>query len=183
MPKLKSQSMILCSSGEPLHLSYSQPRQLEHEKRERPRYGPRFTITHGQAEHRQHTYRQAFSRLSQEDRAFLKQARIEVVEQPTTEEIFRQLAREWSSEVRAVSSLTAMASHPKYRQIVKLGWSVVPLLIADMKQNKRFWTPALREITGIQPFDPSDAGNSKIVIEAWVNWGKNKYKQANKCSD
>jgi hypothetical protein len=89
-------------------------------------------------------------------------------------ERFRKLADEWEKEVGNVSSLTAMARHQKYRQIVDLGWDVVPLMLDDLRRNRGFWFPALNEITGIQPFDLSDAGNSKRMIEAWVQWGKRK---------
>jgi hypothetical protein len=92
----------------------------------------------------------------------------------STPERFRRLAAEWEAEVRNVSSLTAMASHPKYRQIVGLGWEVVPLMLGDLQANRGFWFPALNEITGIQPFDPRDAGNSKRMIRAWIEWGKRK---------
>lgn len=92
----------------------------------------------------------------------------------TVAERFHRLAAEWSKEVQNVSSLTAMAAHPKYRQIVDLRWDVVPFLLIDLQRNKRFWLPALHEITGIQPFDPSDAGNSKRMMDAWIKWGKNK---------
>jgi hypothetical protein len=87
---------------------------------------------------------------------------------------FRRLADEWSRETANVSSLTAMANHPKYREIIDMQWAVVPLLLKDLQQNTRFWFPALEEITGIRPFDARDAGNGKRMIEAWIKWGKRK---------
>ena len=87
---------------------------------------------------------------------------------------FHNLATEWLSEVGSVSSVDALTSHPKYRDIVRLGWDVVPFLLADLQQNRGFWFTALSEITGIRPFDPSDAGKSKRMTEAWINWGKRK---------
>lgn len=94
--------------------------------------------------------------------------------EPTVENRFRRLAEEWSASVGNVSSLTAMAKHPKYREIIDLGWDVVPFLLQDLQQNHRFWFPALTEITTIQPYDPRDAGNSKRMIDAWIKWGKRK---------
>jgi hypothetical protein len=100
--------------------------------------------------------------------------------EPTTEEEveahFNKLAAAWEEDVSNMSSLTAMIGHPKYREIVDMKWQVVPFLINDLQHNKRFWLPALEEITGVQPFDPSDSGNSKRMIDAWVRWGKYKYK-------
>ena len=92
----------------------------------------------------------------------------------TLSERFRRLADEWSRATANISSLTAMANHPKYREIVDMRWDVVPLLLKDLQQNTRFWFPALHEITGIQPFDARDAGDGKRMIEAWVKWGKRK---------
>lgn len=97
---------------------------------------------------------------------------------PTTQEIevcFKKFADEWSRDVQNVSSLTDMVLHPRYRQIINMKWDVVPFLLIDMQHNKRYWLPALTEITGIQPFDPKDAGNNKRMIEAWIKWGKHKY--------
>jgi hypothetical protein len=87
---------------------------------------------------------------------------------------FRQLATEWKNETGNVSSLTALIAHPKYREIVKLDWEVVPFLLRDLQDNHGFWFPALREITNITPFDPSDEGNSKRMTKAWIQWGKKK---------
>lgn len=105
----------------------------------------------------------------------------ETIDDPATEELtveerFLRLADEWEQEVSSISSLTAMVAHPKYREIVDLKWSVVPFLIGDLRRNRRFWLPALEEITGIQPFDSSDSGNTKRMVDAWVRWGKYKYK-------
>jgi hypothetical protein len=87
---------------------------------------------------------------------------------------FCKLADEWSNEVGNISSLSALTSHQKYREIVKLGWDVVPFLLLDLQRNHRFWLPALQEITRIRPFDPSDSGNYQRMTEAWVEWGKKK---------
>lgn len=90
------------------------------------------------------------------------------------EERFHQLADEWSREVRTISSVKDLTSHPDYQKIIALGWDVVPFLLTDLTQKHRFWFPALSAITGIRPFDPSEAGNSKRMTEAWIAWGKRK---------
>jgi len=95
-------------------------------------------------------------------------------EQETVAERFHRLAAEWSQEIRHVSSLTAMVKHPKYREIVDMGMDVVPFLVVDLERNRRFWLPALREITGIRPYDSSDEGNPKRMMQSWIQWGRNK---------
>ena len=87
---------------------------------------------------------------------------------------FRKLANEWLSEISAVSSVKVLTSHPKYQEIICLGWDVVPFLLSDLQQNQGFWFTALNEITGIRPFDPGDAGKSNKMTEAWIQWGKKK---------
>ncbi len=87
---------------------------------------------------------------------------------------FDYLAARWQAETRHVSSLTHLASHPSYQEIVRLGWDAVPILLRDLQQNKRFWFPALYEITKVRPFDPNDAGNGKRMTDAWITWGKRK---------
>lgn len=87
---------------------------------------------------------------------------------------FRELATKWESETAHLSSLTDVASHPSYASIIKLGWEVVPLLLDDLRQNHRFWFPALQAITTIRPFDLRDTGNGKRMTDAWIQWGIKK---------
>jgi hypothetical protein len=87
---------------------------------------------------------------------------------------FRQLAIEWSENTGHISSTSDLISNPSYQEIIGLGWGVVPLLLKDLQESKRFWFPALYAITGVRPFDPSDAGNGRRMTEAWIKWGKRK---------
>jgi hypothetical protein len=87
---------------------------------------------------------------------------------------FRWLADEWSSNTRHISSTKDLVSNSNYQEIIGLGWNVVPFLLKDLQENKRFWFPALYAITKVRPFDSGDAGNGKRMTEAWVKWGKRK---------
>ncbi len=100
-------------------------------------------------------------------------AEVEEAEE-SVEARFMRLAGEWSGDTVHVSSVTDLINHPSYQQIINLGWRVVPYLLTDLQANKRFWFPALAAITGIRPFDPSDAGNGRRMMEAWTTWGKRK---------
>jgi hypothetical protein len=90
------------------------------------------------------------------------------------EKRFRALAADWSANTSHISSVNDLILHPSYKEIIKLGWDVVPFLLIDLQQNKRFWFPALYAITKVRPFDPSDAGNGRRMTDAWVRWGKRK---------
>lgn len=90
------------------------------------------------------------------------------------EQRFRALADEWTRETMHISSASDIINDRRYQEIINLGWDVVPYLLHDLQQNKRFWFPALAAITGVRPFDPSDASNPRRMTEAWVKWGKRK---------
>jgi hypothetical protein len=87
---------------------------------------------------------------------------------------FNRLAIEWSDAIANVSSVSAMISHRKYREIVDLRWDALPFMLLDLQSSHRFWFPALAEITGIRPYDRRDAGNVKRMTDAWIAWGKKK---------
>jgi hypothetical protein len=92
----------------------------------------------------------------------------------TIQDLFSQHADKWENETRFISSATDLTAHPSYQAVIDLGPKAIPLLLADLQTRKRFWFPALYAITGIRPFDPTDAGNRKRMTAAWVQWGKRK---------
>jgi hypothetical protein len=92
----------------------------------------------------------------------------------TVRERFLRLADDWSREIGNSSSLTTVTRNKKYQEIIDLGWDVLPYMLVDLQTKHRFWFPALYEITQVRPFDERDAGNSKRMIQAWVQWGKRK---------
>jgi hypothetical protein len=94
----------------------------------------------------------------------------------STEQRFNALAKKWSEEIGHVSSISDRISHSAYREIIDLGWDVVPYLIADLQRTHRFWFPALTEITTICPFDHRDAGDTRRMTEAWVTWWEKRKK-------
>jgi hypothetical protein len=88
------------------------------------------------------------------------------LETRSTEEWFRHFAEQWSS--------TRAIANPNYQAIIKLGWGVVPLMLHDLQDGRGYWYPALAAITGIRPFDRKDAGNTRRMTGAWLNWGRKK---------
>ncbi len=64
--------------------------------------------------------------------------------------------------------------HPAYRQIVGLGPAVLPLLLRDLAESRRFWFPALNAITGENPISEDAAGDVEQMIDAWTEWGRNR---------
>jgi hypothetical protein len=92
----------------------------------------------------------------------------------TVEERFRRLSEQWSQDIRLTSSTTRAIANPKYQAIIKLGWTVVPLMLRDLQNGSGYWYPALNAITGIRPFDRRAAGNTNKMTKAWLDWGRKK---------
>lgn len=87
---------------------------------------------------------------------------------------FIRLADEWSRDTCHISSVGDLTKDARYQQIIALGWPIVPHILSDLKQNKRFWFPALVAITGLRPFDLKDASNYQRMTDAWLQWGRRK---------
>lgn len=90
----------------------------------------------------------------------------------TIEERFRRLAAVWARATDHVSSMTAASQHSAYQEIIRLGPTVVPLLLRDLEANETHWFIALRQITGAHPIPPGAAGNIPKMVEAWLRWAK-----------
>jgi hypothetical protein len=87
---------------------------------------------------------------------------------------FRGLVKQWRKETAHLSSTDRMAKHPAYQEIIGMGWPVVPLLLAELKQRPDFWFAALRAITGENPVPAESAGRIKDMARAWIEWGRSK---------
>lgn len=90
----------------------------------------------------------------------------------TVERQFRRLEARWVAEVGHISSARALTEHPAFREIVRLGVPVVPLMLRDLAVQPRLWVWALPEITGVDPVSPSDLGNIARMSDAWLTWGR-----------
>lgn len=85
---------------------------------------------------------------------------------------FHALASKWRKEVAAVSSDSQRMAHPACREIVALGWSVVPLILAQMECDPWHWGGVLAEITGARPVRPQDAGDANQIVASWLDWAR-----------
>jgi len=90
----------------------------------------------------------------------------------TPENRFRELVRQWKAERGPTSSVTKLARHPAYREIVNLGEAAVPLLLAELERQPDHWFLALYEITGVDPVPRESRGRLKEMASAWLRWGR-----------
>ena len=90
------------------------------------------------------------------------------------ETTFYQLAEQWKSETRGISSTEQMSVHPAYQQIIGMGRDVIPLLLRELENNSGRWFWALKSISREEPVTPEQRGKTKEMIAAWLNWGREK---------
>lgn len=90
----------------------------------------------------------------------------------THEKRFRDLVAKWKADTMYVSSVTQMATHPAYQQIIGMGRSALPLLLRELAENGGHWFWALKAITGDDPVPPEDRGNVARMTAAWLAWGR-----------
>ncbi|HEV3082490.1 MAG TPA: hypothetical protein VGY66_22085 [Gemmataceae bacterium] len=90
----------------------------------------------------------------------------------TVEERFRQLETTWTAETGYLSSYQDIVEHAAFREIIRLGTAVVPLMLRDLQERPRLWVWALPEITGADPVPPGEGGNIAKMSEAWLRWGR-----------
>jgi hypothetical protein len=123
-------------------------------------------------------YRERRARLELDDalnaQSVTALKRQQLVIEHLLEERFQEHADKWERETVHLSSPTQMMRHPDYEAILLMGLAVVPLLIKDLRKNRRYWFGALTYITGENPITRSDAGRMDRMIEAWVKWGQKK---------
>lgn len=85
---------------------------------------------------------------------------------------FLLLKKQWENNTAHLSSLTEIAMHPIYQQIIGMGPVAISLILDEMKRKPGHWFWALRAITGEDPVLPEQRGRIKQMTEAWLQWGK-----------
>ncbi|MCP5005757.1 MAG: hypothetical protein GY941_17745 [Planctomycetes bacterium] len=87
---------------------------------------------------------------------------------------FQELKLIWEANTAILSSITEIAMHPAYQQIIGMGQSAIPLILEEMNEKPGHWFWALKSITGEDPVLPEQRGRIKKMTEAWINWGRNQ---------
>lgn len=90
----------------------------------------------------------------------------------STELLFRSLAKRWRRRVEFMSSLDEMTKLEEYRQIIGMGWPVVPLLLRELEREPHFWFDALASITKSDPVAEVLYGDMRAMADEWLTWGR-----------
>lgn len=95
-----------------------------------------------------------------------------LAERLTTAERFHRLAAEWKQQAGYLSDTRRMAMLRPYQAIIGMGLPVVPLILAELRDDPHHWFWALEAITDANPV-PADAnGEVPRMREAWLDWGR-----------
>ncbi len=90
----------------------------------------------------------------------------------TTDQRFHTLAERWYRETAALSSVSQMAMHPAYQEVIGMGRAAVPLILNELQKQPNHWFWALRAITGEDPIQPQQRGKTQEMASAWLQWGR-----------
>jgi hypothetical protein len=83
---------------------------------------------------------------------------------------FRELLRQWKEATLLISSITDIATHPAYQQIIGMGQRALPWIFNELRREPDQWFWALKAITGEDPVPAADRGNISRMTHAWLNW-------------
>src|ERR1700722_18223049 len=93
--------------------------------------------------------------------------------QGTEEELarFQGLVQRWKKETGHFSNMGKKALHPAYQEIIGMGKTAVPLLLAELRREPDDWFWALHAISGANPVAPASRGKLQEMADAWLQWG------------
>lgn len=89
-------------------------------------------------------------------------------------EKFHNLKLSWQHDTKHVGFATEIALHPAYQEIIGMGKSVIPMILGELKKEPHHWFWALSSITGDNPIKPEQRGIMREMINAWLEWGREK---------
>jgi hypothetical protein len=91
---------------------------------------------------------------------------------PSLDERFQRLVSQWKEETKYLSSITDMAMHPAYQEIIGMGPAVLPHLFRELEKQPDHWFWALKMITGADPVPDASRGNVPAMTAAWLHWAR-----------
>ncbi len=85
---------------------------------------------------------------------------------------FRRLVTQWRAETYYLSSVAAKSKHPAFMEIVGMGESAVPWIIAELRNHRDFLFVALHLIVKDGPMPVGSEGEPHKLIDEWLQWAK-----------
>ena len=99
---------------------------------------------------------------------------IEAAEQQLLAERFRGLVDRWRAQPSVQSAVEKICMHEAYQEIIGIGPSAIPLILAELQQAPGHWFWALRAITGEVAHSDDERGDLPAMTESWLRWGRDR---------
>lgn len=84
---------------------------------------------------------------------------------------FDRLMGEWKEGTRYLSNTAQMAMLRPYQKIIGMGPPALPLILQELRREPDQWFWALESITDQNPVPTENAGDVRLMAEAWIRWG------------
>lgn len=85
---------------------------------------------------------------------------------------FDHLKDRWLEGTAFLSNSGAIFAHPAYREIIRMGEPVIPLILQDLRKELNHWFGALVELAGLDAAEGEDTMEG--ARQKWLNWGESK---------
>lgn len=121
-----------------------------------------------QAEESKFTHFHTFAPARQE---YLSDKAELILEDDDVEVLFNLLADLWVERTRFDSSLEDIFGDSAYREILKLGTSVIPHLLRRLQRDPDRWFFALTVVADAQQAVVPDGATREEAVDAWLRWG------------
>ncbi len=89
-------------------------------------------------------------------------------------EKFNNLKLSWQKDTGHAGFVAEIALHPAYQEIIGMGKPVIPMILNELRKEPHHWFWALSSISGDNPIRPEQRGIMREMINAWLEWGKEK---------
>jgi hypothetical protein len=83
---------------------------------------------------------------------------------------FNRLKCKWQEDTVFSSSITEIAMHPAYQQIIGLGKDALPFIMNELATEPNIWFWALKAITGVDPVPHEKMGDIDAMAYEWIKW-------------
>lgn len=90
------------------------------------------------------------------------------------EQRFRKLVQQWKQDTEFLSSISEMATHPAYQQIIGMGKDALALIFRELEHEPDHWFWALQAITGENPVLVADRGRIDRMTRTWLEWARTR---------
>ena len=92
---------------------------------------------------------------------------------------FERLAAEWKQETAHLSSMSMIAEHGAYQEIIRMGKEAIPLILQDLEEIAGTVVFGAQVQVSVRTRESpvardEDRGDVEAMTAAWLDWGRNR---------